>query len=381
MAINFTDFSRAPLLDSPAASIFEDVLKGYKMSKEPAKMAEEQKQRVLGNQLKELEVKHKPTEYQLSDQGKKLANALHSKALEHYEEKFQLEKQHKQAQIAKLTQKGLNAGMKLNGAVANAEAIYQLKQDPNADPAHIKALETAFNVGQEHTELITKRSKDVIAGNSFDKLPTNDKKQAVALMKGMGADPVASVQWLRSGKSPTDYANEHGVDISTVEPDYALGEQNIKMAQQAASNMDELDSLEKHITGGLGEYQNKIMGYSMEQIKDALDGTNPEKQGKALAARALLPELSALRLKIAGGNIGIEALREMEHKSLGQMKVFESLVDKKVYKEAQKYMKDWINEAGKVRIKSLNKFSMLKTRLQKGAEAESGMGNDPLGLR
>lgn len=377
MAINFTDFSRAPLLDSPAASIFEDVLKGYKMSKEPAKMAEEQKQRVLANQLKDLELKHKPKEYELNDKGKALANALHSKALEHYEEKFQLEKQLKKAQIQKALQQKFGGSPKANGELAN-----YIVSHPDATQEDIrKAYEEIHGTKIEHEQTIINRSKDVIAGNSFDKLPTNDKKQAVALMKGMGADPVASVQWLRSGKSPTDYANEHGVDISTVEPDYALGEQNIKMAQQAASNMDELDSLEKHITGGLGEYQNKIMGYSMEQIKDALDGTNPEKQGKALAARALLPELSALRLKIAGGNIGIEALREMENKSLGQMKIFESLVDKKVYKEAQKYMKDWINEAGKVRIKSLNKFSMLKTRLQKGAEAESGMGNDPLGLR
>ena len=331
MAINFTDFSRAPLLDSPAATIFEDVLKGYKMSKEPAKMAEEQKQRVLGNQLKELEVKHKPTEYQLSDQGKKLANALHSKALEHYEEKFQLEKQLKQAQIQKALQQRVGGSPKANGELANFMVSH-----PNASEEEIrKAYEEIHGTKMEHENTIINRSKDVIAGNSFDKLPTNDKKQAVALMKGMGADPVASVQWLRSGKSPTDYANDHGIDISTVEPDYSLGEQNIKMAQQAASNMDELDSLEKHITGGLGEYQNKIMGYSMEQIKDALDGTNPEKQGKALAARALLPELSALRLKIAGGNIGIEALREMEDKSLGKIKVFESLVDKKVYKEAQ----------------------------------------------
>lgn len=41
MAIQFTDFSRAPLLDAPGKDIFENVLKGYQMSQEPAKMQQE----------------------------------------------------------------------------------------------------------------------------------------------------------------------------------------------------------------------------------------------------------------------------------------------------------------------------------------------------
>ncbi len=227
----------------------------------------------------------------------------------------------------------------------------------------------------EHEETIINRSKDVVAGNSFDKLPTNDKKQSVALMKGMGVDPVEAVAYLRQkGKSPSTYAQENEIDITKVEPDYAAGEQNIKMAQQANAYMEEIDTLDKHINEGLGKYQNKIMGYSLEQIADAAEGSNPDQQARALAARALLPELNSLRLKIAGGNIGIEALRELEHKSLGKLNVLESLVDSETYTKAQQYMTDWIKEAGQVRVKSLVNNSMLKSKLQKSAEAESKKG-------
>jgi len=227
----------------------------------------------------------------------------------------------------------------------------------------------------EHEDTIIDRSKDVVAGNSFDKLPTNDKKQSVALMKGMGVDPVEAVAYLRQkGNSPSSYAKEQGIDVTKVEPDYAAGEQNIKMAQQANAYMEEIDTLEKHINDGLGKYQNKIMGYSLEQIADAAEGSNPDQQARALAARALLPELNSLRLKIAGGNIGIEALRELEHKSLGKLNVLESLVDSETYTKAQQYMTDWIKEAGQVRVKSLVNNSMLKSRLQKSAEAESKKG-------
>lgn len=370
MAIQFTDFSRAPLLDSPAKTIFEDVLKGYKIQQEPGKMKQESEQRALANQLKKLEVDHKPTEYALSDQGKKLANALHSKALEHYDEKFALEKQHKQAQIQNLLQKKVGGSPKANGELANYMVAH-----PDASQEDIKkAYEEIHGKKMEHEQTIIDRSKDVIAGNSFDKLPVNDKKQAVALMKGMDADLIEATDWLRSGKSPTDYAKSKGIDITKVVPDYAAGEQNIKDAQRILAYKDEINSLDKHITSGLGEYQNKIKGYSPQQVADALRGENKRTQAKALAARALLPELNSLRLKIMGGNIGIEALNELKHTSMGELKIFDSLVDKEVYREAQNLMNQWIEEASDIRYRSLIGNSMMKSRLQKSAESESKGG-------
>lgn len=371
MAIQFTDFSSKPLLDSPAKTIFEDVLKGYKMSQEPGKMKQESSARELANSLKKLEVEHKPKEYALGDQQKSLANALQSKALEHYEEKFKLEKDYKTAQIQKALQTKVGGSPKANGELAN-----YIVSHPDATQEDIrKAYDEIHGRKAEHEETIINRSKDVVAGNSFDKLPTNDKKQSVALMKGMGVDPVEAVSYLRQkGNSPSTYALEKGIDINGVQPDYALGEQNVKDAQRASAYMDEIDTLDKHINEGLGKYQNKIMGYSLEQIADAAEGKNPDQQGRALAARALLPELNALRLKIAGGNIGIEALRELEHKSLGQLNILESLVDTPTYNAAQKYMREWIEEAGRTRISSLNKFSMLKTGQQKSAESEAKGG-------
>lgn len=154
MAINFTDFSRAPLLDSPAASLLEDVLKGYKIGQEPAKMAEEQKQRVLGNQLKELEVKHKPKEYELSDQEKSLANSLKSKALEHYEEKFGLERDLKKAQIQKALRAPNGTQAKFNGIVANYVASHPHASEQEIQDFADKALKAQLEHMQKGTERI-----------------------------------------------------------------------------------------------------------------------------------------------------------------------------------------------------------------------------------
>src|SRR5574338_1270135 len=101
MAINFTDFSRAPIQESPLANLWENAFKGYQMGRAPSIMNEEQKQRELANQLKQLEVEHKPKEFELSDKGKSLANAIQAEALKYLPQKTQLELAYKKALIDK----------------------------------------------------------------------------------------------------------------------------------------------------------------------------------------------------------------------------------------------------------------------------------------
>lgn len=374
MAIQFTDFSKAPLLDSPFKNIFEDVLKGYKMAKEPGKMQQESEQRELANKAKKLEVEHKPKEYALGDQEKGLANAMKSKALEHYEEKFGLERDLKKAQIQKALQTKLGGNVKANGELAN----YMVSHPGASEDEIRKAYEEIHGSKLAHEQAVTNRSVDMTSGSSFDKLPTNDKKREIGLMTAMGVDPVEAASMLRKGTSASEYAKQQGIDISEVTPKYALGEQNIKDVQRTAAYFDELGSLEKHVSEGMSEYPNRLKGYSLDQIADQLAGDKPEKVGRALASAALQPELAALRLKVQGGNIGIEAIRELTDKSLGNLKTVESLVDKPTYLAMQKYINQWLREAGQIRIKSLEGYGKLKGALNK---SNSGMGSDPLGLR
>jgi hypothetical protein len=377
MAIQFTDFSKAPLLDSPAKTIFEDVLKGYQMSQEPKKMKEEQSARELANQLRKLEVEHKPKEYELNDQQKSLANALQEKALAHRDKEYSLSDALKQSQITKNERGATGTPAKVNGMVANFVATH-----PNASQDEIKEFADRVLESQlKHLQKVTDRSADMTAGGAFDKLPTNEKKRAVGLMNAMGVDPIKATTLLRSGVSPTDYAKENNIDIAGVTPVYPLGEENIKQLQRRTGFVNEIKNLEGNLATAMGEYQNKVMGYSLDQVADALTGENPDKQGRVLAARALQPELAALRLKVAGGNIGIEAINELKKKSLGDLKIIEGLVDTKTYLAMQKYMTKWLEDATNEFQRTQEDYGRLKTREQKSAAAESGMGNDPLGLR
>lgn len=134
MSINFTDFSKAPIQDSPVKTMFEDALKGYQMSQEPSRMARDAKKEALANSLQELALKHKPTEYSLED-------AL------------------KQAQTRHYNAMGSGSGTaKVNGMVANYVATH-----PNATQDEIRdfadrvsnAQLQGLDVRTQHTQKLT----------------------------------------------------------------------------------------------------------------------------------------------------------------------------------------------------------------------------------
>jgi len=364
MAINFTDFSRAPIIASPWKNLFENVLQGYKIEQEPAKMAQETQQRELSNKLKKLEVEHKPTEYSLSDQEKTLANSLKDLALKHQPKEYSLADALKEEQLKQLQRTGGKGGAKVNGMVANFVATH-----PEATQDEIKAFADQVLQSQlRHTEAVTGRSEDITSGSSFDKQPVNEKKRAIGLTTAMGIDPIEGLKLLRSGQSLRDIADSKGFLLEELTPMYPLGEENVKQLQKRSGFVNEIKNLEDKIIGGMGKYQNKLYGYSLEQMADALSGENPEEQGKVLAARALQPELAALRLKVAGGNIGIEAIRELQDKSLGNLKILESLVDSPTYIAMQKYMTKYLEEAANEFNRTMEDYGRLRSNAQKKSE-------------
>ncbi len=358
MAINYPNFLNAPIQDSPIHGLFENALKGFQMQREPAKMAEEQKQRELVNQLRDLELQHKPTEYALGDKQKSLANALQDLALKHQPKEYSLSDSLKEEQINQLKRGGGKGGAKVNGMVANFVATH-----PEATQDEIREFADRVLQSQlKHTEAVTGRSESMTAGGSFDKLPVNEKKRAVGLTTAMGIDPVEGTRLLRSGKTLAEIAQDKGMKLDELTPMYPLGEENTKQLQRRSGFVNEIKNLENNIIQGMGKYQNKLYGYSLEQIADALSGENPDEQGKVLAARALQPELAALRLKVAGGNIGIEAINELKSKSLGNLNIIEGLVDTPTYTAMQKYMTKYLEEAANEFDRTMEQYGQLKSK-------------------
>ncbi len=365
MPIQFTDFSKAPLQDSSAADLFENLLKGYKIGREPANMARAEQKNQQANDIQKLELEHKPTEYALSDQQKRLANSLQDLALKHKPKEYSLSDSLKEAQIDK-AKNPKSTAFKPNSTVANQEYIWNLEHPngvatPEEEAEHIALLKKAYQSGQDRTQALTERTQDITSGASFDRQPVNEKKRAVALTTGMGIDPIEAVKLLRKGQTLEEIAKSHGLKLGDVTPIYPIGEENVKQLQRRRGFISELKNLEGKTAEPLSRYPSKILNYSLAQIADSLDIKDPQEMGKVLAARALSPEIAALRLKVAGGNIGIEAINELQNKSLTNLGVVEGLVDTPTYLAMQKYMTQWLEEAAESFNNTVEDYSKLKS--------------------
>ena len=346
MAIQgFTDYSKVPLQDSPAATLFEDVLKGYKMQQEPGKMALEKKKSELANQLKQVEIEQKPAQ-------------------------MDLERRYKEALIKAAEAKANNAGKstssKFNGAVANEESIWNLEHPggaatPEEHKEHVTKLKNALKVSQDAITTSAERRRQIMKAEAYNKTPTTYKSQQMALGAGLGLDAGETAKRLEAGDTISDIAKEKGIDPKTIVPVHPMANENIKQGQIKSSLISELVNMEGNLNSIQGKYSRKFLGYSPKQIVQALKNENPDEQGMILAARNLAPEVSAIRAKIAtNGMVGIEAIRELTDKSLSNIKVFEPLVSQEAREAMEKYTNKLILDAANAYKQKMESYSQIQ---------------------
>lgn len=191
----------------------------------------------------------------------------------------------------------------------------------------------------------TNLNEKLAQGYSYSKTPIDTKRQMLAQAAGMGVDPNEASEFFTQGGTVAELAQQNGLDPKNL-PDAIFPSTNqdiskIKFRQQA---LQEINTLNPILTEALAPYAQRVNGFSPKQIAGAIKGDDPDAQAKFLAARGLQPEMSALRLKAMGGQVGIEAIKEVQNASLGNIKAFESLVSPEVYQRANQYMDQWINQ-------------------------------------
>lgn len=231
------------------------------------------------------------------------------------------------------------------GLAAEYEAARQLEQKHGADNPYVKALKSELERRSLGRESLTQQRESVAQSRMFANLPQDEKRRVLGYSVGMGYTPDEAIQEFNRGKTLRQMADEKNFDLENVNPIYPLAGENIKQMQQRQGFNRELNVLDDLVTDGMNQFGQTIAGYSPSQIISAISNDDVEKQGKFLAARALSPEMAALRLKVAGGQVGIEAIREMQDKSLANVKTIESLVTPEVRTSMNRHISDWLNKA------------------------------------
>lgn len=249
-------------------------------------------------------------------------------------------------------------------AVQN-QILGQMQDQLKANLANKKAL-GEFRVSQTNSSL-------------FRALPANEKAAEIAQGNAMGLSPIQTEAVINSGRTMSDVAKELGYDQNKLpNKRYSPTNRTVGNLQNREVAAAELNVLEKKVSSALAPYSRKVANYSPLQVAEAIRGENTDGQARFLAARAIQPEIAGLRLKIAGGNVGITAIQEMVDASLGHSKVYEAAVSPEVYQKMNDYINDWIEEGMEAANAEVTQ-PIMGGKGKRGADYNHS-GSDPLGL-
>lgn len=204
---------------------------------------------------------------------------------------------------------------------------------------------------------------------AYSTAPVDTKTYLVAQAAGMGIAPDKAVNSFAEGKTIGDLAKENGFDPDNLpEPDFTPTRGNITKLNERKAALGEMKHLSDFVVEGLGPYSETILGWSPQQTLDQLNGMNKDKQIKFIAARGIQPELINMRLMTAGAKNTVHAIKDMQNKSLLNIKALQSGVKPDVWAAAQRLMDKELEKAMHA--------SMAQYKLKSKAEREAGqVGN------
>jgi len=208
-----------------------------------------------------------------------------------------------------------------------------------------------------------------IAGATL--IPVDARRAYLAQSMGMGYDLTEATEALKNNVPISDLAKKKGFDPSNMPtPIFGTTTGSLTQVQKRQQALEEINSLNPTLTDAIKPYSQRIQGYSIPQIASAIKGDDPDKQARFLAARALIPEMTALRARAMGAQVGIETLREITNSSMGHIQTFESLVTPDVYAKAQEYVDKWLTDA----VTRANKVGLQPSKASDQQSSSSGGG-------
>lgn len=370
MPFNPINFANIEPQGNPGLRDFlSNIMTGYQTAQIPSQLARQAEREKLANAMQSLLLQEQPQKFGEESQGRQLENALNQYKLQEEPEKFRstmstesVARALNQAHINKLKQEAsLPFGGQLpSGSVGQALYVNMIKGKYGENSPEYKMAKDSYEADLAHTRATSDRQTQLINSGMFRALNADDKRRVIAYGAGMGYTPDEAAKELSNGKTLQDLADKKGVKLEDVTPNYALTTQSITNLANRKAFTNEITYLETKISEPMSKVSRKFAGYSPVQLAGAISGKmTPDEQGKILAARALQPDIAALRTRAQQGQVGIEAIREFQDKALGNLKILESTVSPEAYLAMDKYLNQWINEASDIFNKSIQSGAAL----------------------
>lgn len=235
------------------------------------------------------------------------------------------------------TQAWINEQRNLHG---DTPEIQNYQKYLDSKSSHIKSLESSKEISDS-----LKRRQEM--GWAWQHEPNDVKIADIGQLAGAGYTTNEASKLLSEGNTVPDLLKKSGFDPKNPPDSIAINTPADRtQVNKQKSSLAELKYVEDFVANGLGPYSQTILGYSPSQIKDALSGKNKQQQIDFLAARALSPELTNLRLLVANARATIPALKSLSEKSLTNINAIRPLVGKDVWQKVQHKVGNILQEAG-----------------------------------
>jgi hypothetical protein len=178
---------------------------------------------------------------------------------------------------------------------------------------------------------------------AFRSLPKDIQNQMIAQGRGLGMNPTQTLGYIANGGDLNKLTqNVEQTTGQSITPQYAPSAKALQQAQISTAATSALTDINPIITNALAPYSRQFLGHSPKLVLQEISGQDPDSQAQALAARALSPEISGLRLKAMNAQSGIEAIREVQESSMLGLKNYQGMVSPKVYSMANQYLDNWV---------------------------------------
>jgi len=236
---------------------------------------------------------------------------------------------------------------------------------------YIDQIRNSLSSNMERQKAFSGYYKKRTQAYNYMSLPIDQKSAILAQAAGMGYDPQEATKLFMKGETTEDLAKAKGFDMGGLpDPIYPTTKTALTQIQKRQQALAEINSLNPTLTKAIAPYSRRFSGYSIKQIVEALKGENEDSQAKYLAARALMPEMSGLRMRAMQGQVGIEGIREITAASMGHLRAFQSTVSPSVYRKTNKYVDEWLEKsvtaANKAGLRTLGRRQEAETSRAKG---------------
>lgn len=187
------------------------------------------------------------------------------------------------------------------------------------------------------------------ASLAWQQLPKDQQDQYLAQLGGLGVSPNKAIPYYNAGYSVGDVAKAEGFDPNNLPaPAYPLSAAGVTQMQRRQVADGEMGSLQTFAGKALAPYATTVDGWSPSLIHDMATGQNTNQVTDALAAKGLVPELSAMRLRIMNGQVGIGAIQEVTNAAMdnvSNLKVPGVVMTPQLFQQTQQKIQDQINQA------------------------------------